>query len=214
MSAVLYRSLEAPAAVSAICCIETADGSLVLQLQDSRLTCWRVSSDGLEQTASWRAPASMQQMVHLPGNYLLLLAEGGQCYLHCWQEQHAAAGAAAPPLIAQAQLQVPVDSTGSCVQPYGCVMSNILSADTGQGVAALTAVAYMPGVLHVIRTAPWAANNSGPQTPSSSTAPAHASASMSLQIKAMALTHALLSCHYPGVLRLPASSILVAFTSW
>jgi hypothetical protein len=205
MSAVLYRTLETPAAVSAICCLTTVDGCVVLQLQDTRLTCWRVSSDGLEQTASWRAPASMQQMVHLPGNHLLLLAEGGHCYLHCWQEQHAAVGAAAPSLIAQAQLQVPVDSTGSCVQPFGCAISNILSADTGQGVASLTAVAYLPGVLHVIRAAPCAASSSGPQTANSSTAPAQATASMSLQAKAMALTHALLSCHYPGVSRFSAS---------
>jgi hypothetical protein len=152
----------------------------------------------------------MQQMVHLPGEYLLLFAEGGQCYLHCWQEQHAAVGAAAPPLIAQAQLQVPVDSTSSCVQPFGCVMSNILAADTGQGVASLTAVAYLPGVLHVIRAAPCAASNSGPQLASGSTAPAQAAAPMSLRAKAMALTHALLSCHYPGVLNFSTSSIFVA----
>lgn len=200
-STVLYRSLQAPTAVSAACCISTPDGHAVLQLQDTRLTCWRVSGDGLEQTASWRAPASMLQMVHLPGNYLLLLVEGGHCYLHSWQDQHAAAGAAAPPLVAHAQLQVPIDSSVSHVQPYGCVVSrNALSAPVGQAVASLVAVAYMPGVLHVIKASPFIADNSSAQGASSSTAAAStpAAGTMILQVKAMALTHTLLSCHYPG----------------
>lgn len=165
---------------------------MVLQLQDTRLTCWRAGADGLEQTASWRAPASMLQMVHLPGNYLLILAEGGRCYLHAWQEACGGVGAAAPPLLAQEQLQVPVDSSCSQVQPHGCVMStNVLSAVTGHGTASLAAVAYLPGVLHVIKACPaLGRSSSGGRGPSDG--------AMQLQTKAMALTHVLLSCHYPG----------------
>jgi hypothetical protein len=156
----------------------------------------------------------MLSMVHLPSGHLLLLAEGGQCYLHRWQEQHAAAGAAAPPLVARAQLQAPVDSSSSHVQPYGCVVSsNVLSAPTGQGMASLTAVACMTGVLHVIKAAPSTAAHISSDTQDAATsssaavaaaaAAAHASAagssSMQLQTKGMPLTHALLSCHYPGM---------------
>lgn len=213
-SGVLYRSLQAPTAVSAACCITStpSTGAVVLQLQDTRLTCWRVGADGLEQTASWRGPGSMLSMVHLACGHLLLLVEGGQCYLHRWQQEHAAAGAAAPPLVAHAQLQVPVDSSSSHVQPYGCVVSsNTLSAPTGQGMASLTAVVYMTGVLHVIKASPSqsgpnSSNTQGAATSSSAAAAAaaaaHASATgdspMRLQTKAMALTHVLLSCHYPG----------------
>lgn len=212
-SGVLYRSLQAPTAVSAACCITSTTGAVVLQLQDTRLTCWRVCMDGLEQTASWRAPGSMLSMVHLPCGHLLLLAEGGQCYLHRWQQQHAAVGAAAPPLVAHAQLRVPVDSSSSHMQPYGCVVSsNALAAPTGQGMASLTAVVYMTGVLHVIKASPSPAGRNSSDTQGAATsssaaaaaaaAEAHASPAgdspMRLQTKAMALTHALLSCHYPG----------------
>ena len=193
----LYRSLQSPTSVTAACCISTAEGQVVLQLQDTRLTCWRAGTDGLEQTASWRGPASMLQMVHLPGNYLLILAEGGRCYLHAWQEACGGVGAAAPPLLAQEQLQVPVDSSASQVQPYGCVMStNVLSSAVAGGTASLAAVAYLPGVLHVIKAAPPVAHST--QGTNSSAAAGAPDGAMQLQTKAMALMHVLLSCHYPG----------------
>jgi hypothetical protein len=194
----LYRSLQYPTSVTAACCISTAGGQVVLQLQDTRLTCWRAGTDGLEQTASWRAPASMLQMVHLPGNYLLILAEGGRCYLHAWQDACCDVGAAAPPLLAQEQLQVPVDSSASQVQPYGCVMStNLLSAAVSGATASLAAVAYLPGVLHVIKAAPAVAHSTHACSSSGAAGPP---GTMQLQSKAMALTHVLLSCHYPGMI--------------
>jgi hypothetical protein len=201
-SGLLYRTLQDPTTVTAVCSVQSQDGDVVLQLQDTQLTCWRVGHDGLENITTWRAPASMLQMVQLPGNSLLLFAEAGRCFLHRWDKQHAAFGAAAPALEAQAQLQVPIDSTSSQVQPFGCVVSrNVLSAPSGSGFASLAAVVYSSGVLHVIKAAPVLANSQEAQEPSSNTAAAAAGAAeghMQLQTKAMALTPALLSCHAQG----------------
>jgi hypothetical protein len=143
----------------------------------------------------------MLQMVQLTRNSLLLFAEGGRCFLHRWDQQ-AAVGAAAPALEAQAKLQVPINSTSSQVQPFGCVVSrNVLSAPSGSDFASLAAVVYAPGVLHVIKAAPALVDSQPAHEPSSSTAAAAAGAAegrMTLQTQAFALTHALLSCHYPG----------------
>lgn len=198
-SGVLHRSLHAPTAVNAACCIEKRDGHIVLLLQDTHLTCWKVGSDGLQQTASWRAPASMLQLVYLPSSHLLLLSEGAHCYLHQWQDECADLGAAAPPCISRAQLQAPVGSSCSQVQPYGCVIStNVLSASAHQATPSLAAVAYMPGVLHVIKASPSKPQAEIPGAAASRTAAAAVGSHMQLHIKAMALSHALLSCHYPG----------------
>lgn len=185
-SGILHRTLQAPTAVTAACSLlSTASAGLVVLLQDTRLTLWRAGEDGLEQTAAWRAPCSILHMRLWPSQHLLLLAEDGLCYLHSistTQQQ--------PVLLAHAQLQVPADMSASQVQPFGCVMStNSLSAASGTGVASLSAVAHLSGVLHVIKAAPAAAGAGG------SGADAGA---MRLEVKALPLTHALLSCHYPG----------------
>lgn len=218
---ILYRSLQPPSSVTAAFCVHTSDGhDVVVQLQDTHLVCWRVASDGLEQLANWRAPASMLQMVHLPSGHILLLAEGGHCYLHRWPATLAAATAGAPPCEAHVQLQAPIASSSSLVQPYGCVVSsNVLSASAEQGMPSLTAVAYLPGVLHIIKASavtPEDSDNSaggggggsgqqGAQHASSSAGPTAMpagtggpQASMHLQAKAMGLSHALFSCHHSG----------------
>jgi hypothetical protein len=182
-SGVLYRPLQPPTSVTAACCVQCSPSHVVVQLQDTQLTCWRAANGVLEQTASWRAPASMLQMVHLPNNYLLVMAEGGSIYMHRLQDQPAAA--TAPSLAAHDQLSVPIDTSCSQVAPFGCVVSsNVLTAATGNKTACLVATAYLPGVLHVIK-----ATTAGSRG---------ATSSEQLQTKAMLLTHVLLSCHYPG----------------
>lgn len=182
-SSFLYRSLQPPAAVSSAQLLQEGDPALLL-LHDTHISSCLVNSDGLEQHRSWRSPCSILQMVLLPHNQLLLLAEGGHCSLHSLQP-----GGAAPTQLALTQLPAASESEPLVMQSYGCVISsNTLSAEVAPGAAAsLLAVSYEAGVLHLVKAAPQAA-----------AAAAGGCGSMSLTAKHIPYRQAVLSCHCPG----------------
>lgn len=179
-SSLLYRSLQPPASVN---CAQHVPGfggrGQVLLLHDTHLSACGVHSYGLEQGQPWKAPASILQMVHLPSNHLLLLAEGGHCSLHTLPSEPGGA----PALLQHAVLGATcVDDALQNLQPFGCIItSNVLSAAVGASSASLVAAACQAGAVHLIRAVP----------------PLGAG-SMQLQVKAVPCRQALLSCTLPG----------------
>jgi hypothetical protein len=150
----------------------------LLLLHDTHLSACEVNSYGLEQQTPWKAPASVLQMVLLPSNHLLLLAEGGHCSLHALPS----APGSAPTLLQHAVLPATSGDALHNLQPFGCIFSsNVLSAAVGASSASLVAAAYQAGTVHLIKAAPAAADGS-----------------MQLQAKAIACRQALLSCLLPG----------------
>lgn len=193
----LYRTLQPPTAVSAAAVVDSGSDSAVLLLQDSLLGCYAADEGGLQQSVTWRAAASLLQMVQLPSRHLLVIAEGGHCSLHCLQQPFTSSTAPPPRVIGHTVLQAPAGTSRNHVQPFGCVVSgNVLSAAVGPAgtQASLIAVAYMPGVLHVVRVAPGPAPCGAAAQPDKSAAAAgQPTAEMHVQSKGMHLFPALLS---------------------
>jgi hypothetical protein len=178
-SSLLYRSLQPPASVSCAQYVPCFGGcGHLLLLHDTHLSACEVNSYGLEQQTPWKAPASVLQMVYLPSNHLLLLAEGGHCSLHALPS----VPGSSPALLQHAVLPATSGDALHNLQPFGCVVgSNVLSAAVGASSASLVAAAYQAGAVHLIKAAP-----------------AAAAGSMQLQAKAIACRQALLSCLLPG----------------
>jgi hypothetical protein len=154
----------------------------LLLLHDTQLSACGVHSYGLEQIRPWKTPASILQMVYLPSNHLLLLAEGGHCSLHALPSEPSGT----PMLLQHAVLPATSgDDALHNLQPFGCIMSsNVLSAPVGASSASLVAAAYQAGAVHLIKAAP-----------------GQGAGSMQLQAKAIPCRQALLSCTLPGMLQ-------------
>lgn len=204
LSGILHRTLQCPTAVSAASLIKRKNGYLVVLLQDTSLTFWRTSSDGLEPAAAWRAPASLLQMMHLPSGHLLVIGQGGRVFLYGWEDD--SVPLMTPVLISSINMEVPVDMTVSLTQDSGCVMSsNVLSSHWGPKVSSLAAVCWLTGVLHIIKAAPLTPKKRRIRLlphytpPEGSSEPTNTGwGSMELEAKTCPLTLGVLRCHYPG----------------